>query len=289
MRLKLIQFIILATSLFIIGCSEPYNPISEETDNQTVILAELEVGQLAQLTVSSTYRGEELPLIPNDSDGEVSLSNHVSGQLDNGLRFVNRESTQVWISQSFQFKEGHDISISADFSAIGMGSVYAECTVPVSGKINTSQANRTDNTTQVSLSVDLAKLPTGAYYHLTPYLAHDLGRENLNIEDIDVGEEQTYLLSHTDGMLIDMNSNGNGTTFELLLSTKTLDLSSFSTINLELRTVTEDYYKYHRFLTVYSETQQGPFNAPIPTYTNIEGGQGIFVAFASQTETADIQ
>lgn len=51
---------------------------------------------------------------------------------------------------------------------------------------------------------------------------------------------------------------------------------------IELRTASEEYYKYHRSLARQHQAGQHPFSEPVILYSNIENGQGVFAAFVSR-------
>lgn len=49
---------------------------------------------------------------------------------------------------------------------------------------------------------------------------------------------------------------------------------------VELRTITEAYFQYFAALEAYLDKKDNPFLAPVTSWTNIEGGFGVFAAYA---------
>lgn len=55
---------------------------------------------------------------------------------------------------------------------------------------------------------------------------------------------------------------------------------------LELRTVSKDYYLYHKTVSKQQQVSSDPFAEPIIIYNNIEGGYGTFSAYATDIKYA---
>lgn len=103
------------------------------------------------------------------------------------------------------------------------------------------------------------------------------------------------ILSHEPGLLLtDALLMENNMNLDLLVKTTgpiSRNKERFKELQIELRTVSEEYYKFHKSVALQlSSSQSGfPVLEPIRTYTNIIGGQGIFASYRSTFSTKLIQ
>ncbi len=281
---RIYTILITGLLLLLIGCTEDYNPVSEETQVQAVIIAEMELGKTVQMVITTTYANDEQPIFPNEDAGNATLSNLVSGQVEKGLRYA--ETQNIWVQPSFQFKEGHDLQFEADFAVAGMQSITANTTVPMAGHISSNAKASMNGQNEIYLEFQIDNSESSAFYHVIPYVLDTNGeRSHLKLQS---KIEGLINLSHTNGILIDTHVHEAEYIYSLDLASS-LNLNPSDQVYLELRTITEDHFRYHEFLTTYTEAQQGPFSSQIQTYSNVEGGQGIFVAYISNTETLVLQ
>ncbi len=281
--------------LFVTSCSEDFTPQNEDTDKQAVILSEFEVGDNEiEMTLTTTFSLNEGPSDPGqqlrDSSNEPFLSNLDNGATNKTFRYFSE--SQKWINDGFQFQPGHTISLTANLSVVGLDNIYAETTVPIAGEINVPTEVATDNGDTYDFSVELS-IPEleDNFYHITPYISEDANsssKQYLNVTGSTFGNATVFGLSHVDGILIDIDRMDNTNTFNL--SIKKSELSSNpSKIYLQVKTVAKEYYDFHRSLTLQSESDQGPFDAPFPTVTNIERGQGIFTAYTVTLDSIRVE
>ena len=59
-------------------------------------------------------------------------------------------------------------------------------------------------------------------------------------------------------------------------------------VYVELRTITQEYYKYHSSLARQLIVRQDPFAEPVTIYNNIEGGYGNFSGFSPDVSSSDL-
>lgn len=284
------KILLILAVLLIASCSEPYEPETVQVTDETVVLAELEVGKDVSLSITSTYGPNGEATFPTSDEGDVLLSNPDNGQLNKELRWVGKLGR--WIQTSFRFDEGDEIVLDTDFSGLGLGATKATCVVPPKGKLKSSeptQMTMVEDTPTFELDFKLDEIPSDNYYHLVPQVLYRGISYPLNIKDVNDGAEASYHLSHTDGILIDYSALSGEKNIQLIVHSTDLSELNPSTIYLKVKTVPQAYYEYHISLSNQKETQQGPFEAPVPTYTNIEGGQGIFVAYQTALDSLIVQ
>ena len=58
---------------------------------------------------------------------------------------------------------------------------------------------------------------------------------------------------------------------------------------LELRSVTEEYYRYFAGLSRQKQSSDSPFSEPVIIYDNIDGGLGIFAGYNSSVDSLYLQ
>lgn|GEM_PF-2676890 len=293
---------ILLLSTFIctlFGCSEEFTPSIQETSREAVLIAELEIAaEFVELSVSSTFSNTEEAYFPNDdeltSDNRPRLSNlKPDGQKGIALRYQSnqhKEKTPTWISASFIFKEGDEISLSANLEVVNMQNIYATTRAPYAGTFEeTSGTAEIDSKGDYRFTVRLSDLVDDEdYYHLVPYTASSSTAANKNHLDLSVSTAGNALLfkpAHMDGILIDIDRTDAAKEFSITIPASEIISNNPSHIYLKLKTVTKEYFDYHKSLSFQLESQQGPFDAPIPTVSNVERGQGLFTAYATRMDS----
>lgn len=94
------------------------------------------------------------------------------------------------------------------------------------------------------------------------------------------------------GLLVEDNAINNGKviSFELPLNIKLKKNEEIlGKLFLELRAVTEDYYRYFSDLSRQKQSSDSPFSEPVIIYDNIDGGLGIFAGYNSSLDSLYIQ
>ena len=203
-----INLLILTTLLLtgIYSCSTEFVPVIEESSDETVILAELEVGKDATLLISSTFGSDGNIIRPASTDGEIRISNLTTSQLDKELRFDAKAGQ--WFQTSFSFAAGHELILTSEFNKVGLGETFSETVVPFEGSIINKAASPTnqENEGHFTISLELEDKPENNFYHLKPYVLNENNvLSYLDIENISHNGEATFDLSHTDGILIDLS------------------------------------------------------------------------------------
>ena len=137
------------------------------------------------------------------------------------------------------------------------------------------------------------------YYHIS--LLQQIHRFTLNEGDTVIAE--TYLrplafssedntngqVAHiSGGLLVEDNTSNNGKliSFELPLNIRLKKNEELlGKLFLELRAVTEEYYRYFSDLSRQKQSSESPFAEPVIIYDNIDGGLGIFAGYNSSLDS----
>ena len=94
-------------------------------------------------------------------------------------------------------------------------------------------------------------------------------------------------LPHYDfGILIDREdlTKGEPLTFDFV--DYIVSDNELKEVFVELRTITESYYKYHSSLARQLIVRQDPFAEPVTIFNNIEGGYGNFSGFSPEVTSS---
>ena len=85
------------------------------------------------------------------------------------------------------------------------------------------------------------------------------------------------------GMLFNDNLF-NGNTYEFVFSTEKYFYDTTSIV-INLKSISEDYFKYLATYYKYMDTNYDPFMEKVSVYSNIEGGVGVFGGYSTTTDT----
>ena len=291
---------IVAALALLSGCSDDFTPTSLDFEREPVILAELEVGALPVISVSSTFSNPEEEFFPTGDDlpsgtgTRPNLSNLAPGGVKNKeMRFQRSfgDLSNIWVTESFRITEGSSYSLEADFSPVGMSTIFATTTAPVSGRVESLPEEVTlGQQDSYTFSLQLSDLDLeDNYYHVIPYLGNTsqaLSRAAFTIDH--QGTSDIFELSHVDGILIDINDSDNERRFDFSINASELS-SNPSYIYLRVKTVAQEYYDFHRSLTLQAESSVGTFDAPVIAEGNILRGQGIFTAFTYRIDSIRVR
>ncbi|HRI00455.1 MAG TPA: DUF4249 family protein [Saprospiraceae bacterium] len=161
--------------------------------------------------------------------------------------------------------------------------------------------NKTKHSAEIHLEWNDPEPDVQNYYHLVFYKVRYTKNKISGMYEIDLSEilppldvffsnsneRGQLILQHEPGVLVDDHFFRNGPIkLDYLLRTKnTIDLNEekFIQIKAEIRSVSEDYYKYFRAITLQYQAQTGtlPILESVSSYSNIKGGLGIFAGYRS--------
>ena len=284
--------------LFLGACSEEFQPRQQEVEREAVILAELEVGKLVELQITSTFdrfSPTDQPIFPTQEDLGPANVPFLSNLSPNGPRDVSmryQTESQTWVPNQFLFNAGEPLSLSADLSVIGLENSFAETTPPIPGEISTHSDVAIDTGDNLEFSIELT-LPESeeSFYHIKPFIAESANsaiKEYFNFDLSTPGESGLFVPSHIDGILIDIDRTDNMRQFDFTIDKSELS-SNPSNIYLQVRTVAKEYYDFHVSVTLQEEAGQLPFDEPFVIESNIEGGQGLFTAFTVTLDSIQVE
>jgi|GEM_PF-1933640 len=293
-QFKLLFSIFLLSSIVLTSCLKDVELNSDDNKSQElVVLAEWEEGVDPFLRISTTFDVNAAPEPIDGNFASVTFSEFSNSEAPRALRPDQNDLSYFFLASttSFELKQGESYNLKVDVPDLGMLPLTGQTTMPFRGDIDNINdvliVAENSDFTEISVSLNLADTPDdGSYYHLTPYIIDNTGAKIYpDFSRILSGENGVTLLTHRDGILIDISSLDNTNLLEFhLRSLLPLDINQLSDKNLyfKLNTVAEEYYLYHQSVSRQFETNQSPFTIPTLSYSQFENGYGIFTAFSSE-------
>lgn len=206
---------------------------------------------------------------------------------------IRLEMTQEGNKSYFDFpkdflKQGFSYSISA--YAPGFESVHSTTTIPTPSTITNlnvydvtfepSIKNEFKSILRYKLGFNIDHFEANRYYHLVFYNRYEGLDTLLLIVDPELSDDQPFLHHYDFGILIDRNDLTPGKPLDFNFLDWVVADSELKQVYVELRTITESYYKYHSSLARQLIVRQDPFAEPVTIFNNIEGGYGNFSGFS---------
>ncbi len=214
---------------------------------------------------------------------------------------IKLDSTREGQEVFFEFppgfvKEGHTYTISA--TAPGFGSVYATTYIPIPSaianlniqdvKILPSDKHEFKSIVRYTVSFDIEHAEDNRYYHLVFYNEYD-GLDNyLLIVDPEPSDHQPFLPHYDFGILLDKKNLPVGGPLKFSFVDWVVGNNDLRRVYVELRSITEEYYKYHSSLARQLIVRQDPFAEPVTIFNNINGGFGNFSGFTPAVSSSDL-
>lgn len=273
---------------------------------ETVV--EFELDGVPQLTIISqlTPDAEQRVYVyatqsPSDTSSFYTPENLIVGitELDtdsaiNLTMGIENNKSYFTIPQGF-LKAGYQYSITA--FAPGFEIVQATTRIPKPSTISNlaikdvvieqSDAHDFKKIIHYKLSFDIDHFESNRYYHLIFYNAYE-GKEKLFILEPESSDEIPFIRHYEHGVLIDKNDLEIGAPLTFTFKDWVVDGNRLLRVYVELRTITEGYYKYHSSLTRQLSISQDPFAEPVTIFNNIEGGYGNFSGFSPNITSSDL-
>jgi len=191
-------------------------------------------------------------------------------------------------------KQGFSYSISA--YAPGFESVHSTTSIPTPSTISNlsihdvtlepSIKNEFKSILKYKVSFDIKHFEANRYYHLVFYNQYTDNDTLLEIVDPELTDDQPFLHQYDYGILIDREDLVAGQPLTFNFVNWVVSESKLKRVFVELRTITESYYKYHSSLARQVIVRQDPFAEPVTIFNNIEGGYGNFSGFSPDVSSS---
>jgi len=154
-------------------------------------------------------------------------------------------------------------------------------------KIEQSDLNEFKKNVRYTLQFNIDHFESNQYYHLVFYNEY-IGLEKPYIINPELSDNQTFIHHYDYGVLINRNDLVEGQPLTFNFVDWVVRDNDLKRVYVELRSITEEYYKYHSSLARQLIVRQDPFAEPVTIFNNIEGGYGNFSGFTQNVTSADL-
>ncbi len=298
---KLLLFLSL---LLFTSCIRDIDPEFESSDQKFVVLAEIQEGDPSPMfTISTTFElnssPQELSLANTDVSVDDEIGPGVGEFSPRDFRPVNGDDLRFEAQAgSFTPAQGERYFLKVTHLPGELPELTGETFMPYVGSVetvnNVSLVAQTADYSEFDIDLVMGEMPDlNTFYHLMPFIKANDGSEIYpDIVSIDEGRNGSFVLAHRHGMLVDYNTLEDTKNLSFTLRTLiplNVDQLVDNKMYFKLRTVTEEYFKYHRSVSRQYETDRSPFTIPVLTYSQFEHGFGVFSAFSEVFTSAEIQ
>ncbi|HUR30086.1 MAG TPA: DUF4249 family protein, partial [Saprospiraceae bacterium] len=153
--------------------------------------------------------------------------------------------------------------------------------------IEQSPAHEFKKIIHYTVTFDIEHVESNRYYHLVFYNKYN-GLDDLYLINPEDSDDQPFIQHYEYGVLIDRLDLEPDAPVSFHFQDWAVDNNDLTRVFIELRSITEDYYKYHSSLTRQLIVRQDPFAEPVTIYNNIEGGYGNFSGFSPDITSSDL-
>jgi len=182
---------------------------------------------------------------------------------------------------------GHRYSISA--TAPGFSDVNARTEIPLPSSISEltiqgltvspSDKHEFKEILRYALAFQINHLDDNRYYHLIFYNEYEGLPNRYFIIDPQPSDDQVFLRHYDYGVLLDRNDLRAEGPLTFRFIDWVVENQGLKRVYVELRSISEEYYKYHSTLARQVIIRQDPFAEPVSIFNNIHGGYGNFSGF----------
>ncbi len=151
-----------------------------------------------------------------------------------------------------------------------------------------SELNEFKKNIRYTLQFKINHVEPNRYYHLVFYNSYE-GLTKLYLVDPDLSDNQIFTYHYDYGVLIDRNNLKPDQLLTFNFVDWAVDGHDLKSVFIELRSITEEYYKYHCSLARQLIVRQDPFAEPVTIFNNIRGGYGNFSGFAMDIDSSALQ
>lgn len=206
-----------------------------------------------------------------------------------------RQGNKVYFDIPTGFlKAGYSYAIEA--SAPGFEPVYATTTIPEPSlitdlkikdiDIQPSQKDEFKDIVRYTVEFNIEHQLYNRYYHLVFYNRYGTSTTLFHI-DPELSDDQPFVRHYAYGVLLDKEDLPAGP-LEFNFVDWVVENGELKTVYVELRSISEEYYKYHSSLARQVIVRQDPFAEPVTIFNNIDGGYGNFSGFSPTISFSDL-
>ena len=276
--------------LFFSSCEQDAYFIVPEGYSKLHAISEISPNQKIKVRVSTSIgvNTQDDFIFPEQSDAEVILYENGVALDDPGFRYISSE--KAFVSQgSFRTKEGVEYGLSVSMKDdININPIFASATIPHSIKledvkitdVKTIKSSNLGNDVSFKVAASLEGV-SNDYFIIRPYYLNKSGvKKTFLVKNILEGNSGAFQSEYAQGVLI--NKIKSGDMIQLSLETAELLATNdeLSLLYIEVLSLSADSYSYYKCYNNQIEAQGLIISEPVISYTNFEGGLGVFSAYS---------
>ncbi len=139
-----------------------------------------------------------------------------------------------------------------------------------------------------TLQFNINHFESNRYYHLVFYNQYSSNENFLFIKDPNPSDDQKFIHHYDYGVLVDKDDLNPNDPLTFEFDDYVINDNDLIRVYVELRTITEEYYKYHSTLARQLIARQDQWSEPVTIFNNIDGGFGNFSGFAHSITSFDL-
>lgn len=294
----MMKFKLLAISLTLIlgfSCTKVIEPDIVEFPQQLVVEAEFEAGvSRPVLNLRTTFDNTNAAFENHEFTNEMLVQVFVNDEDEpNDFRPI-QDNRSLWKATSeLMITEGNDYRLLIDAEVLGLNAQDAKTSVPVARNFNIAATENQKLDFDVSVQIEDEADGEFGYFHLVPHVVRSNGEIiKFTINEVDSGINAVIPLKHRHGILIDESILDDDKVFSFNLRiTEIAGKEELKTpfVYFTLKTVTEDYFKYHNSINSQVINNASPFSLPQQTFTNFNNGFGLFAAYSTKLDSLAVE
>lgn len=289
-------------------CERPVELPFEIPDPRLVVVCNFTGGAFFIVQVSKSRSA--LDQSPEEYIADAKVDIYQGDTFIETLELVPRGSeirTPYYITRELKPKQGVIYTIKVE--AAGFETVMAQSSVPeateITGfnlsNITVEPVENGDLRYDYIVDLSFADLPNEVnYYHLNLYqqfLAFELVEGDTTLVDSTVQAvvfsnaiNNNFVLAYFKGGILFEDRAFQSNRISIPVAVQISPQSQLiGKVYAELRTVSEEYYKFHQTLNQQQTTTGGVFTEPVIVYNNIENGHGIFAGYNAATDSVFVR
>ncbi len=153
--------------------------------------------------------------------------------------------------------------------------------------IEQSEAHEYKKIIHYKVVFNIDHFETNRYYHLIFYNQYK-GLNNFYLVEPEPSDSQPFIYHYDHGVLVDREDLNEGQPLTFEFKDWVVTNNELIRVYVELRTITQEYYKYHSSLARQLTVRQDPFAEPVSIFNNIEGGYGNFSGFSPNISSSGL-
>lgn len=275
------------------SCITEFENDANTSDVHLVVRCDLEAGQHSPRVYLSSSFNHNSDVFRFDDNVSVEL--YEDGNTKPIVLSKDPFEESLWIANDSRiFSPGKLYFLRIDAHDFGFPLSLSETSIPVKRKASQLAVSFKGDSDRVEMQYQFEKsLGAGVFFHILAYVKDSAAnRKYLPTFNHSENFNMPGILEGASGILIDyskLNEDKHLSFMTDFASIRDNNIPNTGYLILEMRTVTEDYFKYLYSIRENNENISNPFSLPTTTFTNINNGYGLFSGYSVYRDSLEIE